>query len=366
MNNSDSVKILTRYEASTTTSTKVLDLFLKFDSACMFKNIQTTIENKWMYARLWVFKNIFVEKKQLDQSLKYIEVVKMEENVTAWIDRVYRYVNVPDYLKKDTCKLVRHAHRISPTTMIYQLFQKPTNFSVYLLAPGDNSPLGSLDWDKEIKNSYYFEEGVYRRGDGAFRVHFSGRSTYEIKNKRNSKNSEHAHFGLTANPRIPESGHQDWYKNWTLMTTDTENIDFSRSAVDTSYHDRIKDWLTLYHNVTERVCNQRASDYCDCYAEKFNVERLAVNMHGAKEQSWFAYGQTPNITQINNGENREVRDRHIHEEFRAAGSDDGMIDCRVDYLEKYDIFKKDFFDETQLLILAYGYTWMGGVVFCEN
>ena len=156
--NSGSIKIITSFEAGANAPpSEAKDLVLKYDSDCKYKNIQFLIEHNWLYVRLWLSKgfigNIFVKKRQIDKVLKYIDVVKMEENITAWIDRDnYRYINVPDYLKHDNCRLVRHATRIAPTSMVFKLFRNPTNFTVYLLAPGGNTPIDSnKSWSKEYK-----------------------------------------------------------------------------------------------------------------------------------------------------------------------------------------------------------------------
>ena len=331
---SDSVKIITSFEANANTRpSKAKDLVLKYDSDCKYKNIQSFIEHNWLYVRLWFGKdfvgNIFVSKRQIDKVLKYVDVVKMEDNITAWIDRDnYRYVNVPDYLKHDNCKLIRHAHRIEPTSMLFKIFQKPTNFTVYLLAPGRNTAIDTNSgWRKGYKELFYrnlgfVDEGIYTRGDGAFRKHF----TTDFQNNQN------------------------WNKNWSLVTTDTSQPGFSRTAVDKIYINRIRE--------IRRELNIRCDEYliktggfCDCFFRelKLNIGNKNSYEREDKRYKWFDYGQMPNGTvQFNYGDEKD------------------KFDCKIDYLDKYDIFKKDFVNEKEVFLMPYSFTWMGGIVFCEN
>ena len=257
----------------------------------------------WLYARRYILKNTFISKRQIDQSLKYIEVVKMEENVTAWIDRKYRYVNVPNYLKNDNCKLIRHAHRLTTNSLLFQLFQNPTNFTVYLLAPGDNSPINSIQKLSHKPRDDLMDEGKLERGDGAFRVNF----------KRS------------------EIGQKNWNKNWTLVTTDTSTANFSRTATDGSMHEAMNYW----NGIDTKNCDKKSEDFCQCYMEKVFLFR-------------FKYGQKPTIGKS------------------VFSEKDGDFECNIEYLEKYDIFRKDFVNERQVLIMPYSFMWMGGLVFCEN
>ena len=84
------------------------NLIIKYDSRCKAKKLQAMIDNALIFFRMiWNKKSLWI-----DNTLRNIDVVPMKENIKAWSDRNYRYVNVPDYMLNG-CYMVRTSLRLN-------------------------------------------------------------------------------------------------------------------------------------------------------------------------------------------------------------------------------------------------------------